>query len=129
LGVVTCKGREVDAGNGLEEPRSLSVLLHRPAAGQGSDGRSWLLIKHKDEWSGELDIAEFAPKSVKSDGELEDILAADNPDIWISNRPAKGGETGAMFAEIIERAAKLKAGRAKKQPAPRTPRKTRKRST
>jgi bifunctional non-homologous end joining protein LigD len=100
-----------------------------PAGGQGSDGRSWLLIKHRDEWSGELDIAEFAPKSVKSDGELEDILAADNPDIWTSNRPAKGGETGAMFAEIIERAAELKAGRAKKPPAtrskarPRTPKK------
>ena len=29
--------------------------------------------------------------------------------MWVSNRPAKGGEAGAMLAEIIARAAKLKA--------------------
>ena len=39
------------------------------------DPRSWLLIKHRDDWSGDLDITEFAPKSVKSEGDLEDILA------------------------------------------------------
>ena len=76
----------------------------------GAD-RSWLLIKHKDDWAGELDIAEFAPLSVKSEGNFEDILAEDNPAIWRTNRPAKGGDTGAMFAEIIEKAAQLKAGR------------------
>ena len=74
-------------------------------------GRSWLLIKHKDDWAGDLDIAEFAPRSVKSDGDFEDILAADNPDVWVSNRPAKGGETGAMLAAIIKKAAALKAQR------------------
>jgi bifunctional non-homologous end joining protein LigD len=74
-------------------------------------GRSWLLIKHKDEWAGDLDIAEFAPRSVKSDGDFEDILAADNPDVWVSNRPAKGGETGTMLAAIIKKAAALKAQR------------------
>ena len=36
----------------------------------------WLLIKHKDDWAGDVDIAEFAPKSVKSDGDFADILAA-----------------------------------------------------
>jgi bifunctional non-homologous end joining protein LigD len=78
----------------------------------GGDGRSWLLIKHRDEWAGEVDITEFAPRSVKSDGDFEDILAADRPDVWQSNRPAKGGEAGAMLATIIERAARLKAGEA-----------------
>src|SRR5262245_28781481 len=78
--------------------------------GSSGDARSWLLIKHKDEWAGPLDIAEFAPKSVKSEGDFEDILAADNPDVWVSNRPAQGGETGAMLAKIIERAAAIKAG-------------------
>jgi bifunctional non-homologous end joining protein LigD len=78
----------------------------------GGDGRSWLLIKHRDEWAGEVDITEFAPRSVKSDGDFEDILAADKPDVWQSNRPAKGGEAGAMLATIIERAARLKAGEA-----------------
>ncbi len=83
-------------------------------------GRSWLLIKHRDEWAGDVDIAEFAPRSVKSDGDFEDILAADNPDVWVSNRPAQGGETGAMLAAIIKKAAALKAEResASAKPAP-----------
>jgi hypothetical protein len=76
-----------------------------------SDGRTWLLIKHRDDWSGDLDITEFAPRSVKSDGDFEDILGDDAPAVWRSNRPAKGGDAGAMLAQIIERAAKLKAGR------------------
>ena len=76
-----------------------------------SGDRSWLLIKHRDDWAGDLDIVDFAPRSVKSDGEFEDILAADTPAVWSSNRPAKGGETGAMLEKIIERAAKLKAER------------------
>jgi len=73
------------------------------------DARSWLLIKHRDDWAGELDIAAFAPRSVKSDGDFEDILGADMPAVWLSNRPAKGGEAGAILATIIERTAKLKA--------------------
>jgi hypothetical protein len=77
-----------------------------------------LLIKHRDDWAGEVDIVEFAPRSVKSDGDFEDILAADQPDVWKSNRPAKGGEAGEMLAKIIERAARLKAGeRASEEPA------------
>jgi bifunctional non-homologous end joining protein LigD len=75
----------------------------RSSAGAG-DARSWLLIKHKDDWAGPVDITEFAPRSVKSEGDFEDILAADNPDIWESHRPAEGGDTGAMFKKIIERA-------------------------
>jgi bifunctional non-homologous end joining protein LigD len=77
----------------------------------GGDARSWLLIKHRDDWAGDVDITEFAPLSVKSQGNFEDILAADRPDVWKSNRPAKGGEAGAMLATIIERAARLKAGK------------------
>jgi hypothetical protein len=73
-----------------------------------------LLIKHRDEWAGDLDITEFAPRSVKSDGDFEDILAEDTPAVWHTNRPAKGGDAGAMLATIIERAAKLKAARSTK---------------
>jgi bifunctional non-homologous end joining protein LigD len=87
------------------------VLVRTKGAAYGSD-RRWLLIKHRDDWSGALDITEFAPLSVKSQGNLEDILAADNPAIWTSNRPVKGGATGAMLSEIIEKAAALKAGKA-----------------
>ena len=94
-----------------------SWVLVRTGGSWGSksgpgDARSWLLIKHRDDWAGDVDIIEFAPRSVKSDGDFEDILAADRPDVWESNRPAKGGEAGAMLATIIERAAKLKAGKA-----------------
>jgi bifunctional non-homologous end joining protein LigD len=98
------------------------VLVRTGGRWGGSDGRSWLLIKHRDEWAGDLDIAEFAPRSVKSDGDFEDILAADRPDVWVSNRPAKTGEAGAMLAKIIERAAALKDGRrtGPKAPAART---------
>jgi bifunctional non-homologous end joining protein LigD len=77
----------------------------------GSGDRSWLLIKHRDDWAGDVDITEFAPKSIKSEGDFEDILAQDRPDVWTSNRPApaKGGDAGAMLAKIIERAAAIKA--------------------
>ena len=89
----------------------------RSAYGAAGDAKSWLLIKHRDEWSGDLDITTFAPKSVKSDGDFEDILAEDTPAIWVSDkpsgRPAKGGQAGAMLAEIIEKAAQLKAARPK----------------
>jgi bifunctional non-homologous end joining protein LigD len=80
-------------------------------AGGSKDGRSWLLIKHRDDWSsGELDIAEFAPLSVKSEGDFADILSQENPDIWRSNRPAQGGETGAMFDRIIAQALQMRSG-------------------
>jgi bifunctional non-homologous end joining protein LigD len=88
----------------------------RYAGSRGGGDRSWLLIKHRDEWSGDLDITEFAPRSVKSDGDFEDILAEDTPAVWTSHRPAKGGEAGEMLATIIERAAKLKAERSAPQP-------------
>jgi bifunctional non-homologous end joining protein LigD len=81
----------------------------RGAGGHADDGRSWLLIKHRDEWAGDVDIAEFAPLSVKSEGNFADILAQDNPDIWRSNRPAQGGETGAMFQKIIAQALQMKS--------------------
>jgi hypothetical protein len=82
-----------------------------PGSRGGDSSRSWLLIKHRDDWAGDVDITEFAPRSVKSDGDFEDILGADTPAVWLSNRPAKGGDAGAMLAAIIEKAAKLKAAK------------------
>ena len=35
-------------------------------ASRGEGKSSWLLIKHRDEWAGDLDITTFAPLSVKS---------------------------------------------------------------
>jgi bifunctional non-homologous end joining protein LigD len=88
-----------------------SWVLVRTRGGPGGDaGRSWLLIKHRDDWAGDVDITEFAPRSVKSEGDFADILAGDNPAIWISHRPAEGGETGAMFKRIVERALEMRGG-------------------
>ena len=90
-----------------------SWVLVKTRGGPGGDpGRSWLLIKHRDEWAGDVDITEFAPLSVKSEGDFADILAGDNPAIWISHRPAEGGEAGTMFKRIIERALEMRHARA-----------------
>jgi bifunctional non-homologous end joining protein LigD len=89
------------------------------ASGDGRGDRAWLLIKHRDEWAGALDVAAKFPLSIKSFGDFEDILAQDKPDVWESHRPAQGGDAGAMFAEIIEKAAKIKAGRGAKSAKPR----------
>jgi bifunctional non-homologous end joining protein LigD len=86
------------------------VLVRTAGRWTGGGGKSWLLIKHRDEWAGELDITEFAPRSVKSEGDFEDILASGNPDVWESHRPAEGGEAGAMLKKIIERAVQLRQG-------------------
>ena len=80
--------------------------------GGKADGRSWLLIKHRDEWEGPIDIVTFAPLSVKSGGDFEHIMAAragEDPALWTSNRQSGRGATSAMLREVIERAAVLRA--------------------
>lgn len=69
---------------------------------RGADGRSWLLIKHRDDWAGPIDIAAFAPLSVKSGGDFTDILAQEAPDLWTANRAARGGQ--AHMLKVVERA-------------------------
>jgi bifunctional non-homologous end joining protein LigD len=86
------------------------VLVRTGRSGAG-ESRSWLLIKHRDDWAGDIDITTFAPRSVKSDGEFEDILAQKAPAQWRSHRPEKGGAAGKMLREIIEKAARLKRGK------------------
>jgi bifunctional non-homologous end joining protein LigD len=82
----------------------------------GGDGRSWLLLKHRDEWAGPLDIATFAPLSVKSGGDLTDIVAAEAPAFWESHRGTKGGSAGLM--KIVEKAVELKEERESVASAP-----------
>jgi bifunctional non-homologous end joining protein LigD len=99
-------------------------------AARGGGDRSWLLIKHRDDWAGPIDIATFAPLSVKTPGaDLADILAADNPAIWHSNAPAKGGDTGAMFQRIIQRALEIRDENQKSDDTPAKSAKTAKRAT
>jgi bifunctional non-homologous end joining protein LigD len=98
-----------------------SWALIRTRGPRDPSGRSWLLIKHKDDWSGAVDVTAEFSTSVKNKGaDFEDILASDTPAIWTSNRPAKGGATGAMLNEIIEKAAALKAD-GRKSAAPSKP--------
>ncbi len=95
--------------------------------GYGGSKDSWLLIKHRDDWAGPIDIASFAPLSVKSEGGFADILAADAPDVWTTNRearPAKTGTTGAMLEAIIEEAARKKLGAPKRAKRAKTSTKT-----
>jgi bifunctional non-homologous end joining protein LigD len=75
----------------------------KPPADEGGK-TSWLLIKHRDDWSGALDITEFAPLSVKSGGDFADILAADLPDVWTSNPPGRAhGDLVASLTKIVEK--------------------------
>ena len=69
------------------------------------DERTWLLIKHDDEWSGEIDVTAAAPDSVKSFGDFAAILSQEKPDVWQSHLPAKGGAAGALLRQIIDQAA------------------------
>jgi bifunctional non-homologous end joining protein LigD len=95
----------------------------RYASRGGQADRSWLLIKHRDDWAGPIDITTFAPLSVKTPGaDLADILAADNPDIWHSHAPAKGGDTGAMFQRIIQRRQRRNVRSRRKRKPPRSAR-------
>jgi len=89
------------------------VLVRTKGARWASGGadRSWLLIKHRDDWAGPVDITTFAPLSVKSQGDFADILAQDDPGIWISGRPAERGEAGALFEKIIAQAIEMRANR------------------
>jgi bifunctional non-homologous end joining protein LigD len=71
-------------------------------AGAKDDGKSWLLIKHRDDWAGPIDITTFAPNSVKSEGTFRDILTAEAPDVWHSHRGATGDED-ASLRKIVEK--------------------------
>jgi len=88
------------------------VLVRTRSSPIGANGqsRSWLLIKHRDEWAANVDVTKL-DKSVKSFGDFADILAKDKPEVWKSHRPAEGGEAGAMLRSIIEKALKIKAAR------------------
>lgn len=75
---------------------------------KGGDGRSWLLIKHRDEWAGPIDIAEFAPLSVQSGGDFVDVIEQEAPNLWHSNRAASGATP---LLKIVQRAIALREER------------------
>ena len=72
-------------------------------AGGRSEMPVWLLIKHRDDWAGDVDITEFAPRSVKSDGDFEDILGEDNAG-GLALASARAGRRGRRDARQDHRA-------------------------
>ena len=108
--------------DGYKLKGSWVLVRTRGYGGTRGEGRSWLLIKHRDEWSGDLDILEFAPVSVKTSHDFPEILADEDPAVWTANPPSGGGEAGAMLRDIVEKAATLVLEReaAKKPRAKRT---------
>ena len=93
-----------------------SWVLVRTRGGPGGDRTNWLLIKHRDEWAGPVDVTEAFPHSVKSGGDFPDILSQNQPEIWISNRPARGGQAGEMFERIVARALAMRDGKGEESP-------------
>ena len=77
----------------------------RPGTAASQKGRSWLLIKHRDHWSGPLDITTFAPLSVKSEADFDDILAAELLDTWVTGRPGTGGVPNKKLRDVVAKAA------------------------
>src|SRR5687768_7587734 len=65
------------------------VLVRTGRRGE-APGRQWLLIKHRDDWAGPIDITEVAPLSVKSQGSFAEILAdaTEETGVWRSHRPS-----------------------------------------
>jgi bifunctional non-homologous end joining protein LigD len=115
--------------DGYKLKGSWALVRTRGYGSRGDGGKaSWLLIKHKDEWAGALDIAEFAPVSVKSGGDFAEILTAEVPNFWTSNpKLADDLPTIESLKRIVEKVAALgpsKAQAARPDPA-RTPRRRR----
>ena len=82
-------------------------IRDKPGTTAKQRGRSWLLIKHRDFWSGPVDITEFAPLSVKSEGDFDDILADDMPRTWITGRPGGAVASRQLLATVESAARKI----------------------
>src|SRR5579884_4047640 len=58
-----------------------SWVLVRTGKGTSTGEReTWLLIKHRDEWAGDVDVVKVASRSVKSDKDFEGILKG--AEVW-----------------------------------------------
>lgn len=73
---------------------------------RSESAEEWLLIKHRDQWAGEIDVVGFAPLSVKSFGDFGDILRREGlPAAWRRKLPVQGGESGRVLRDAIAAAA------------------------
>jgi bifunctional non-homologous end joining protein LigD len=78
------------------------VLVRTGAASATGEREQWLLIKHRDEWAGDVDVVKVAPKSVKTERTFEEILKGD-PDVWESHKAGEHDE----LEKIVEKVAAL----------------------
>jgi bifunctional non-homologous end joining protein LigD len=70
--------------------------------------KAWLLIKQKDEFTSASELTERFPGSVTGTGDFAEVLAREPEDPWPGKPPITGGETGALFRDIIARARELR---------------------
>lgn len=82
---------------------------------RSGDSRSWLLIKHRDQWAGDVDVITAAPQSVKSFGDFSDILASEDPDVWQSHLQERDGAAGKLLREVVQQAAEKIVARERKK--------------
>lgn len=63
----------------------------------------WLLIKHRDQWSGEIDVTQAAPDSVKSFQDMSGVLRdAGVPEAWKRELPMKSGEAAEKMRAVVK---------------------------
>jgi bifunctional non-homologous end joining protein LigD len=75
------------------------VLVRTGKATETGERENWLLIKHRDEWAGEVDVAVLAPRSVRTDHNFEEILKSD-PDVWESHKAGTSDELAKIVAKV-----------------------------
>jgi bifunctional non-homologous end joining protein LigD len=74
-----------------------SWVLVRTRRRQGETRSAWLLLKHRDEWVSQEDIAELAPRSIVSDRLLIEIARDEGGDM----RKAADGDPPALLRAIL----------------------------
>lgn len=109
VGKALAKGELKFSPNGVKLKGSW-VLVRIRRKDEESRQEQWLMIKHRDEWAGDVDITTFAPQSVKTFGDLANILAGSkHANAFEHGAPVQGGETGKLFRKVISDAKALAA--------------------
>jgi bifunctional non-homologous end joining protein LigD len=96
-----------------------SWVLVRTRGGPTPTGEreQWLLIKHRDEWAGEVDVTAKFDKSVRTERDFEGILKSE-PDVWESHKAAGGGNDMQKIIEKVLNYTDSHAGGAAEKAAP-----------
>jgi bifunctional non-homologous end joining protein LigD len=60
----------------------------------------WLLIKHRDDWAGEVDVTKVAGRGVRSDLDFQGILKSD-PAVWESHKAGSSDELEKIVQKVV----------------------------